>query len=93
MKDPDKYWPVVVGNLKKARKSWARLPRTLGMEGGNTRVSGMFFKAVVQVIIIFWAETWVMTPCMGRVLGGFQHMVAQRITGGYPWRLLEGSWE
>ena len=43
----DDDWPAVVGNLKKARKSWARMTRILGREGANPRVSGIFFKGVV----------------------------------------------
>ena len=45
--------------------------RIMGREGGITRVSGMLFKAVVQVVLMFWAETWVMNPCMGLALRGF----------------------
>ena len=35
--------PEVVGNFRKARKSWGRLIRILGREGDSPRVSGMFF--------------------------------------------------
>ena len=59
--------PAVVGNL---RKSWAWLSRILEREGANPRVSGMFFKEVVQAVLLFWSETWVMIPRMGRSLGG-----------------------
>ena len=38
---------AVAGNLRKARKSWARLLTILVIEGENPRVSEMFFKAVV----------------------------------------------
>ena len=51
----DDDWPEVVGNLKKARNSWSRLTRILGREGANPRVSGVFFKAVVQKVLIFWS--------------------------------------
>ena len=44
----DDDWPVVAGNLEKARKSWGRLQRILSREGEDKRVSGKFFKAVVQ---------------------------------------------
>ena len=44
----DDDWPSVAGNLGKARKSWGRLKRILSREGVDKRVSGMFFKAVVQ---------------------------------------------
>ena len=32
------------------------------MGGDNPWVSGMFFKAVVNLVLIFGSETWVMTP-------------------------------
>ena len=33
-----------------------------------------------------------MTHCIGQSLEGFQHSVAQRITGRQPRQLLDGSW-
>ena len=49
----DDDWPEVVGNLKKAQKRWARLTSILGREGPKPRVSGIFVKTVVQVVLIF----------------------------------------
>ena len=89
----DDDWPAVVGNIRKARKKLAQLSRILGREEANPQVSGIFFKAVLQAVLLFRSETWVMTPCMGRVLGGFQHRVAKQITGRQPRRLLDGSWD
>ena len=79
----------MIRNLRKARKSWDRLSRILGREGSSPRVSGMLFKEVVQAVIIFGAEAWVMTPHIGRYLGGLQHRVAQRITGRQPRWILQ----
>ena len=76
-----KNWSALVGNLKKARKILAQLMRILGQEGANPRVSGVFFKVVVQSVLIFDLKTWVMTPCMGWALGSFQNRVARWITG------------
>ena len=53
---------AVVGNLHNARKSWGQLLRILIQEGVNPKVSGHFFKAVTQEVLLFGAETWVMTP-------------------------------
>ena len=36
----DDYWPEVLGNLWKSRKSWSQLLRILGREGSSIRVSG-----------------------------------------------------
>ena len=44
----DDDWPAVAGNLAKARKSWGRLQGILRREGATSRISGSFFKAMVQ---------------------------------------------
>ena len=85
-------WPSVIGNLKKARKSWAWLTRILGRKGSNPRVFGKCFIAVFQSVLIFGSETWVMTPHMGRALGSFQHRVARRITERQLRQWEEGGW-
>ena len=89
----DENWPGVVGNLKKARKSWASLSRIMGWEGAKPRVSGIFFKAVVQEVLLFRSETWVLTPHMGQELVRVQRRVAGQITGRNPSRREEGVWE
>ena len=53
----DDDWPAVAGNLRKARKSWGRLHEIRIREGATKRVSGKFFKAVVQQVMLFGAET------------------------------------
>ena len=82
----------MVGYLSKARKKLAWLSRILVREGGNVRVSGTFFKAVIQAILIFGSKTWEMIPPMVLTLGVFQHRVAQRIMGKQPPRIQERSW-
>ena len=60
----DDYWLVVVGNLGKARKSWIWLSRVLVREGADPKVSGNFYKAVAQVVLLFGAEMWVLAQRM-----------------------------
>ena len=76
--------PVVKSNLQKAWKNWAWIMMILEQEGSNKRVLGTFFKEVVQKVIIFGSDTWVMKPRTGRYLGGFQHRVDLWITGQQP---------
>ena len=73
----DDDWLVVVGNLGKARKSWGRLYRVLGREGADPKVSGNFNKVVDQVLLLFGAETWVLTQRMEKALDSFQSRVAR----------------
>ena len=58
----DYDWMVVFRNLEKARAVWRRLTRILSREGETPQVSRFFFKAVVQLLLIFVADTWVATP-------------------------------
>ena len=86
-------WLAVVGNLEKVRKSWGRLSQILIREGADPKVSGNFYKAVAQAVLLFGEETWVLTPRMERALDSFQHRVARRITGKQARRRTDGSWE
>ena len=67
----DDDWIAVVGNLGKSRKSWGRLSRILSREGGDPKVSGHFYKAVAQTVLLFGAETCMLTPRMERDLDSF----------------------
>ena len=42
--------------------------------------------------MIYGSETWVMTPHMKRVLGGFHHRVARRMMGQKPQKGRGGGW-
>ena len=88
----DDEWPAVAGNLVKARKSWGRLQGIHIREGATKRVSGKFFKAVVQQVLLFGAETWVVSPRMERALSAFIHGAARRLTGRQPRRGWDGKW-
>ena len=88
----DNYWTVVVRNLSGARAVWKGMLRILSREGADLWVSGFFFKSVVQAVLLFATETWVVTLCMGRVLGGFQDQVARNLTGRIQWQWVDGKW-
>ena len=82
----------VVKNLVKLQTVSRRMSRITSREGEGPRVSIFFFKSVVQLVLIFVAETWVVTPRMGRVLGGFQDHMAWRLMGRLPRRRLDRRW-
>ena len=89
----DDEWPAVAGNLVKVRKSWGRMQGILRREGATTRILGNFFKAVAQQVLLFGAETWVVTPKMERALSAFLHGAARRLTGRQPRREKDGEWQ
>ena len=77
----DEDWPEVAGNLQKARKIGVRMTRILIRERAHLKISGHFFKAVVQAVLIFGSEKWILNPRMERALSSVQHRVARRLTG------------
>ena len=89
----DYDWLTVVGNLGKARKSWGRLYRILSREGADPKVLGSFYKAVAQAMLLFGAETCVLTPRMEQALDSFQNRVARRMTGKQRRKRGDGRWE
>ena len=68
------------------------MSRILSREGAKPRVFGFFFKAVVQAVLIFGLDTWVVTPGMGKALGGFHTQVMRRLTVRLPLRTLDRKW-
>ena len=56
------------------------------------QVLGNFFKAVVQQVLLFGAEKWVVLPRMDRALISFIHGEARRIKGRQPRRGWDGKW-
>eukprot|EP00970_Alexandrium_tamarense_P009635 scaffold1928_cov109-Alexandrium_tamarense.AAC.60 len=67
----DNDMPAVRANLKKARKCWTMFSRLLTGENMSPRVCEMFYRAVIQLVLLFGSESWVLTDTAMRVLEGF----------------------
>ena len=78
--------------MARAKKVWSRISHILSREGSTHRVSGLFFKAVIQAVLLFRADTWVVTPRMGKALGFFQTKLMRRLTGQIPRRKTDRKW-
>ena len=89
----DNDWPAVARNLYRARTMWGRLARILGREGADPKVSQMFYIAVTQQVLLFGAESWVLTGKMESALDAFQGRVARRLTGRVPRLGRDGKWQ
>ena len=63
----------------KARKTWARLRNVLRGEFADPKTCGMLYKAVIQQILLYGCETWVITKAMYRMLKGFHMRAAYRM--------------
>ena len=88
----DNNWSSVVKNLRKTRMKWAMFSRILGQEGANVWKSVTVYKAVVNEILLFGSETWMMTPRIRWTLRGFHHRVERCIAGMKPKHDTMGRW-
>ena len=88
----DDDWPAVAGNIKKVQSSLGSLARVLGREGADPKVSRNFYTAVTQQVLLFRAETWVLTRKMESDLDPFQGRVARKLTGRQTCRGRDGRW-
>ncbi len=68
-------------NLKKAHKSWARVSCVLRVENASPKISGIFYIATVQAVLLFGSETWKLSPSSLKSLEGFHLRAACRMVG------------
>ena len=91
LRDLDDDRLAVVRNLRKSQKSWASLLRIMEGEGASPSVLDILFKVVVQAVLSWGKENWVMNPRMGRSLVFFQKTgLRNGFQGGSPWRYCTG---
>ena len=75
------YLPAVECNIRRAQGKWGRLGKILGKKGADKRTAGRFFVVEVQVVLLFGFKTWVLTPCLEKVLQGSHHQAARQMAG------------
>jgi hypothetical protein len=92
--DDDDDLPAVRENMKKARKRWARVSRVLTRNGASPKMMGKFYTAVVQSVLLYGSETWVLSEKMRRMLEGFHNRCARQMTKRFIHPDLEndGEW-
>ena len=77
-------WPEVEKNLQRARGKWGRLVKILEREGADRIMVGRFYVSVVQAVLLFGSETWVLISRSEKSLKGFHHRVMRRMAGMGP---------
>ena len=70
--------------MDRAKTVWIRMPHILSREGSTPRVSGFFLKAVIRAILLSGTDTWLVTPRMGKALGGGSEPSGKTVDGKSP---------
>ena len=78
----DNNWLEVVRNLRRVRHKWERLTQILSRKGADAHDLGRIYITVVQLIMLYGFETWVLTQQMKGFWGRFYHRVTRRLTVG-----------
>ena len=86
-------WDFLYQNLWKARRWWRMLGKVVNKSGATVRVRGMFYKTVVQSVLFYGRDSWVVTGDMIKVLEVFHHWASRRIAGMTERRTTGGDWE
>jgi hypothetical protein len=49
----DNDWEAAYWHMKKAKQRWATISRVLACESASPRVSALFYKAVIQTVLLY----------------------------------------
>ena len=79
--------------IRKAQGTWARIGQVLRGENAAPRVAAMFYKAVVQSVLLYRSKTWNLTETVLARLEGFHICAAYWMTRVHkPRKGLFGNW-
>ena len=87
----DDKWPALRHNVGKAHIVWSRLGKLLRREGVDSQMSAMFYRAVLQAVLIFGEETWVLLTEISRKLEGMHVGFLRQVMGQKSKRQREGT--
>jgi hypothetical protein len=88
----DDDWPAMNWNIRRAQSAWGRLRRILSREGAKPKTMATIYKAVVQAVLLYGAESWVLSLAMEKKLDSFHHCCAWYITGQHIRQNPDESW-
>ena len=73
--------PAVRQNIMRSRSVWGRLGKLLLREGAEKKLLESFYRAVVQAILLYGSETWVLLESMANRIEGTHVEFLRMITG------------
>ena len=88
----DDNYTAILRNVRKARRVWNRLGKLLLREGSEPHMSTMFRLVVVQTVVLFGEEPWVLSEAMSRKMEGVHVGFLRQITGQRVLQQEDGTW-
>jgi len=75
--DDDTDISLVFANIRNAERQWSMIRRLLCRRGASRKVMVRFYLAVVQSVLLYGSETWVLSHRLLRRLEAFHHKCAR----------------
>ena len=86
-------WKALYRILKKSQSRWRMLAKVMGKMGAPINARSMMYTAVVQAVLMYVSEIWLMVDAMMTVLEGFHHRIGKRIVRMTAWRGYYRVWD
>jgi hypothetical protein len=88
----DEDLPAVEKQLMKARMTWGRIGKLLKKKTkSNPKVMSIFYKVIIQSVLLYGSESWVLTNRIKNKLNSFHRRCSRYITGRHI-RLVNDVW-
>ena len=84
---------AVDARLSKARSTWGRMSPILRADNASPKVMARFYMAVVQAILLYGSESWVISKGSLRRLETFHARCARHMAHRHICKLPDGTWE
>ena len=88
----DNDWTEVRQNIKQAHKVWGRLVKILQREKAYIKVLDIFYRAVVQLVLLFGSESWFLSEETEKMVEGAHTGFLCQIMGKRARRNTGGMW-
>jgi gamma-glutamyl phosphate reductase len=76
----DNDWPAINHNIKRVSITWGIIGKVLSTEREDMKAMTSVYRAVVQAVLPYGAESWVVKSTMEQKLEAFHHRCARYIT-------------
>ena len=71
-------WENLCINLQKYKRLWGMVEKVMGVTGAPIKAWAMIYKALVQTVLLYGSEIWLVTDSMMIVIEGYHHKIARR---------------
>ena len=90
--DDDNDLMAVEQQLTKARRTWGMIGKVIKKKSkSNPRIMSIFYKVIVQTILLYGSESWVLNQGLKDKLNSFHNRCARYITGDHI-RVIDDVW-